>query len=860
MARWIVVFACKLCLIAALTSSISSETFAAQEYAGRTCGANDDTSASDNVGRGVVSFPGFATVTISATTNCNANRLNWAGSSPNTVAGFVNAGDIGFASFLNSSVMSCSHPGHFATSYTCGAILMFGSNLTVTDAGGLSTTPVFGGRTEVFSDNLSSTNASATITFSDGVDSYTLPFSTSGTQINGLTISLAAPEINLTGDGVNIADDPAHVPSFIDHTTFEAAAVAGGTNARTFTIENTGTADLNLTNGMPLVVIGGTDAADFTVTAGPTTPITAGNDTMFTITFDPSAAGVRTATVEIANNDADENPYNFNIQGTGFEGPAFSKAFTPDTITAGGISTLTFTIDNSANTFTAKSLDFTDNLPAGVLIAATPNAATTCNNGTLTATAGTGIITYTNLGDVAAGATCTVSVDVTSAVIGTHLNTSGALTSSLGNSGAAKATLTVGTAGATVEETQKVITEFMSNRANHILGNQPNLINFVDGTNTTGGGELGFLGINGNEDGQTLAFSTSRSKILASMEANRLKAINHQTDEAHDELAQSRIISAFAPEDEASSNLESIDGMSGVVQTATLDTNSDQSTNYGLQNNEGEEVGASGYGQANDSLGRAGTWDIWTEIYGSRTTAGTSNSSLWVGYLGFHTFVTDHMLVGVLGQLDWAEETNSTLNSNADGSGLMVGPYIAGKVPNQNVYYEARASWGRSSNEVSPIGTYTDSFDTTRWLASAKLSGSHKVGDITIRPEARISWFEETQESYTDSIAQTIPEQTISLGEVRFGPTISRSITLDDGIQVQPSIGISGVWNFGINDNVASQGFALGNDDLRARFDGGLSTTNSLGWILALTGFYDGIGINDYDSYGGSIRLTVPLN
>lgn len=401
--------------------------------------------------------------------------------------------------------------------------------------------------------------------------------------------------------------------------------------------------------------------------------------------------------------------------------------------------------------------------------------------------------------------------------------------------------VTITTVGPSVEETQKVISEFMGNRANHILGNQPDIAGFVDGTNTAGGGELGFLGINANEEGMELAFSTSRSKVLASMQANRVKTLDGYADRLSGQQVDKRINHAFVAEDE--------------------------STTYALQKTDseaGEETGVSSYGQGGDqadhSIGRAGTWDIWTEIYGSRTTAGTSDSSLWVGYFGLHTFVTDHMLVGVLGQLDWADETNSTVNSNADGFGWMVGPYIAGKVPNQNLYYEARASWGRSSNDISPDGTYTDKFDTRRWLASAKLSGSHQMGDVTIRSEARISWFEETQESYVDSIAQTIPEQIISLGEVRFGPTITRSVTLDDGTLVQPSIGISGVWNFGIRDNAASQGFALGNGDLRARFNGGLSATNSLGWKLTLTGFYDGIGIDNYDSYGGSVRLTVPLN
>ena len=66
----------------------------------------------------------------------------------------------------------------------------------------------------------------------------------------------------------------------------------------------------------------------------------------------------------------------------------------------------------------------------------------TCSGGTLTAVSGSGVITYTG-GTVAAGASCTVSVDLTSASPGTYINTSGDLTSSIGNSGDATATLVV---------------------------------------------------------------------------------------------------------------------------------------------------------------------------------------------------------------------------------------------------------------------------------------------------------------------------------------------------------------------------------------------------------------------------------
>ncbi|MFC2002555.1 CARDB domain-containing protein, partial [Chloroflexota bacterium] len=68
------------------------------------------------------------------------------------------------------------------------------------------------------------------------------------------------------------------------------------------------------------------DTTEFTVTDSPAATIAAfGNDT-FTITFDPTSPGTKTATISIANNDNDENPYDFTIQGVGFmSGPRFGE-------------------------------------------------------------------------------------------------------------------------------------------------------------------------------------------------------------------------------------------------------------------------------------------------------------------------------------------------------------------------------------------------------------------------------------------------------------------------------------------------------------------------------------------------------
>jgi fibronectin-binding autotransporter adhesin len=90
----------------------------------------------------------------------------------------------------------------------------------------------------------------------------------------------------------------------------------GSNTSLEFTIRNSGTAALNLT-GSPLVAVSEADMADFTVTATPTTPVASGGTTTFTVQFAPGAAGVRNATLTIANDDLDEGTFTINISGTG---------------------------------------------------------------------------------------------------------------------------------------------------------------------------------------------------------------------------------------------------------------------------------------------------------------------------------------------------------------------------------------------------------------------------------------------------------------------------------------------------------------------------------------------------------------
>jgi VCBS repeat-containing protein len=133
-------------------------------------------------------------------------------------------------------------------------------------------------------------------------------------QASSFTISVNTytPEIEVTGNGVTIADGDA-TPSGADHTDFGAAPANLGTVSRTFTIDNTALGALSVGS----VSIGGANASDFSVTQQPASSVTPGGNTSFTVVFDPAAIGSRSASVSFSTNDGDEANFDFAIAGEG---------------------------------------------------------------------------------------------------------------------------------------------------------------------------------------------------------------------------------------------------------------------------------------------------------------------------------------------------------------------------------------------------------------------------------------------------------------------------------------------------------------------------------------------------------------
>ncbi|MBI5931923.1 MAG: DUF11 domain-containing protein, partial [Chloroflexi bacterium] len=127
-------------------------------------------------------------------------------------------------------------------------------------------------------------------------------------------------------------------------------------------------------------------------------------------------------------------------------GPTITKNFAPDPIAAGATSTLTFTLTNPNTISVLNNVSFTDNLPAGMTVAATPAASTTCG-GTWNPLANALTLSFTG-GVIPANGTCTLQVNVTTSVLGPSTNISGFISSNesgVNNSstGSATDTLTV---------------------------------------------------------------------------------------------------------------------------------------------------------------------------------------------------------------------------------------------------------------------------------------------------------------------------------------------------------------------------------------------------------------------------------
>jgi hypothetical protein len=160
-----------------------------------------------------------------------------------------------------------------STTITPGNSTTFTVRLTAASAGSFSGTLSFGNN--------------------DG-DENPFDFTISGT--------VTAPEIAVSENSVDIPDGTGSLDF--------GATFIGVPVDKTFTVANTGAADLTLVEPVSL------PAGFSLVNSFGSTTVTPGNSTTFTARLDAAGVGNYSGEVSFGNNDGDENPFNFTISGT----------------------------------------------------------------------------------------------------------------------------------------------------------------------------------------------------------------------------------------------------------------------------------------------------------------------------------------------------------------------------------------------------------------------------------------------------------------------------------------------------------------------------------------------------------------
>lgn len=944
------------------------------------------------------------------------------------------------------------------------------NSAALVDATGLAFTDIMpGGMVVAAAPNVANSCTSGALTATAGSESITLagasvPATSSCTISVDITRAAAGSVTNVTGDLTSSLGSSGTASDELITTAAAAPAFAkafapdtivqGEVSTLTFSIDNT-TALVDATavafsDNMPAgMVVAATpnasstcDGGTITATAGSATitmadaTVPAVADCMISVDVTLLTAGSATnVTGDLTSSLGNSGTATAVLTATGATAPSFAKAFSPDSIAQGKVSTLTFTIDNAAALVDTTALAFSDTFPAGMTIAPVMNASSTCAAGSLSAVAGASTVTYSG-GTVGSGASCLVSVDVTATNVQSYANTSGALTSSLGNSGTATASLTVtaasapdfssfyappsipqggatrlslkvdnggagvpatalgfmvtlpagvtlddtdagakttgrpdasNTCGGTVTAVGGATTVSLSNASvaagstctvsvnvtSQNIGTvgpvTGSLTSSLGGASVTSGtplvvvpnlkGRVTFVQ-NASEDG-TYTFSATEALLNFSIKTNGGSGSRGpiELDQGTYVVTQSRPAGVGNTAISCSDNDSAGDTSSGTLtltvaaneavtctfssiataQRTTEVINSFLQRRNNLILSNGPTIGrrlarlsqgagatetlsfqrgnlrsfspvnfnllTAGSGsydistslyqiersalmfalasddiEGNTALFTPRRFDIWFEgHYGEFKASEGSNGHFGIGYLGADYLFTPDLLAGVMLQFDSLDDQSAITGSSISGQGWMVGPYVTARVA-PNLIFDGRFAYGRSTNEVSPFNTYTDTFNTDRFLVDASLSGNFEWDRWVITPTLSTSYIQERQHGYTDALNVAIGSQTVSLGQTKFGPTFATTINGPNSAIIEPSFTLNGIYNYGSrNGPLITNDTADETNGLRARIEAAIKVTNRYGARFELGANYDGIGQDDFESWGANLKVTIPL-
>ncbi|MCR9239731.1 MAG: choice-of-anchor D domain-containing protein, partial [Rhodobiaceae bacterium] len=757
-------------------------------------------------------------------------------------------------SLSNVTVNSISAPG--STTVTAGNSTTFTVQYTPTLAG-------------VFSFDLTFTN-------NDG-DENPYNMTVSGTATGSPEIAVSSSESGAVADG---------------GTDAQGNEAADSAKTITYTVSNTGIGDLTLATATSSSL---SNVTVNSISAPVSTTVTPGNSTTFTVQYTPTVAGAFTFNLAFTNNDDDENPYNMTVSGGASGAPEIN-------VTGNAVSI----VDGDVTPVVADHTDFgTTDITSGTV----SRSFTIQNTGTdvLTLGANAASLSGANASDftvsthpsatVAPGGSTTLSVQFDPTAAGARNAVLTIANDDADENPYGFALAGEGISGGTVTIVQNIIgadvsvglssaTPALNFTLTSVSGTaQKSLVGVPAGSHSLVAEDLASIGYGISSiacnDTDSTGDVVSRTATINLLSGEHVTCVFETVDTRGPTTqmiadflgARNTLLLSNQPGSERRINrLKGGTGVSGGDSFQAFGHNlrsplpidveiDDDSFSFATSLKRVMAAGGEASHSANgsESEDKISTLDIWIEGSASRFIDGTSGG----GSFGLLSFGVDYLvepdlLIGFMGQVDRFKQDFTTLGSEIDGRGWMAGPYATLKL-DEHLYLDVLGTWGKSDNDISPFGTYTDTFETDRWLVSSTLTGQFDAGNWDIRPSYTLQFFHERQIAYTDSLGVRIPEQSLSQGDMRLGPQIAYTHMFEDGSSIRPKGGFEGVYSFGERNTFSVGSFAAETQGLTGQVNGGIDYQTPGGLSLGLTTDFGGIG-GTAKSFGLTINLSMPLN
>ena len=246
---------------------------------------------------------------------------------------------------------------------------------------------------------------------------------------------------------------------------------------------------------------------------------------------------------------------------------------------------------------------------------------------------------------------------------------------------------------------------------------------------------------------------------------------------------------------------------------------------------------------------------LWVRLNGTWTNEETRKTKYVFGALGRHYAVSPNLLVGGMVELDFISQEDGA--ETVEGRGWLAGVYMVTRVPYHPLFIDGRLLYGQTTNDVSPLGTYTDRFKTERWLAQINVSGELQYHATTLIPSVQMTYATDDQAAYTDSLGNMISSQGIKIWQAAIGLDFSHDVALQNtktSLRLKGGIAAIGTSTRGSgNSSVVTPTY----EGVRGRVNLGANYTMENGARLTLETFYDGIGVSSYESYGLQVGFNL---